>query len=60
VSELILTIIHLLNIIQIESVKFLGVVVDEHINWKAHIRPIGLPTSKKLPKILGLLSKLQK
>ena len=35
------------------SIKFLGVMVDEHLNWKDHINII----ENKLPKNLGLLHK---
>ena len=37
------------------SIKFLGVMVDEHLNWKDHINVI----ENKLPKDLGLLHKVK-
>jgi len=35
-----------INITQVESVKLLGLMVDEHLNWRSHIANI----EKKLPK----------
>src|SRR6218665_10541 len=41
-----------INITQVESVKLLGLMVDEHLNWRSHIANI----EKKLP--IGIVSKV--
>src|SRR6218665_586202 len=43
-----------IKITQVDSVKFLGVMVDEHLNWKTHINNI----EKKIAKNIGILSKV--
>ena len=43
-----------INITQVESVKFLGVMVDEHLNWRVHVANIG----KQIAKNIGILSKV--
>src|SRR6218665_3839237 len=43
-----------IKITQVGSVKFLGVMVDEHLNWKTHINNI----RKKIAKNIGILSKV--
>jgi len=43
-----------IKITQVESVKFLGVMVDEHLNWKTHINNI----KNKIAKNIGILSKV--
>ena len=43
-----------IKITQVVSVKFLGVMVDEHLNWKNHINTM----EKKIAKNIGILSKV--
>src|SRR6218665_2050538 len=43
-----------IKITQVDSVKFLGVMVDENLNWKTHINSI----EKKIAKNIGILSKV--
>ena len=38
---------------RVQSVKFLGVLLDEHLSWKEHIRY----TKNKMAKSIGLLYK---
>ena len=47
--------LHIFNktIERTSSIKFLGVILDEHITWNEHIKTI----KKKLAKIIGLLYK---
>ena len=47
--------LHIFNktIERTSSIKFLGVMLDEHITWNEHIKTIG----KKLAKNIGLLYK---
>ena len=40
---------------QVSSIKYLGVVIDEHLNWKNHIEHI----ASKIKRGIGLLSKLR-
>ena len=40
---------------QVQQVKFLGIFVDEHLNWKSHINYI----TSKLSKICGLLYRVR-
>ena len=40
---------------QVKQVKFLGIIVDEHLNWKAHIDAVCM----KLSKICGLLYRVR-
>ena len=41
---------------QVDSFNFLGIVIDTHLNWKAHIEKV----SSKISKALGILSKLKR
>lgn len=43
-----------LPILQVESTKFLGVLIDQHLTWKTHINYIAL----KLAKNIGILSRI--
>lgn len=43
------------NIAELESVNYLGIIVDCNLNWKTHIHEL----SKKLARGIGVLSKLQ-
>lgn len=38
-----------------DNIKYLGVVMDRHLNWKAHIHEL----TKKISKGIGILSKLR-
>ena len=42
-------------IIEKDCIKYLGVIVDSHLNWKHHI----LNVSKKISRCIGILYKLQ-
>jgi len=41
---------------RVESMKFLGVLIDEHINWKEHIRLICI----KLARSIGVINRLKR
>ena len=43
------------NIVQVCKIKFLGVWMDEQLNWKAHITYI----SNKISKAIGILKKVR-
>ena len=50
--------IHNINILNIErktSIKYLGIYLDEHLNWKTHIAHV----QGKLTKNLGILNQLR-
>ena len=38
---------------QVEVMKFLGVLVDQHLSWKSHISYV----AKKISKTIGIISK---
>ena len=38
-----------------DNIKYLGVIIDSHLNWKQHI----LNISKKLSRCIGILCKLR-
>ena len=40
---------------QKDHIKYLGVLIDEHLNWKYHI----LNVSKKVSRSIGIISKLR-
>ena len=44
------------NIERVSKVKFLGVWLDEQLNWKSHIAYV----SSKVSKVIGILKKVQK
>ena len=43
------------NLSRESNVKYLGIYIDEHLNWKEHISI----TSKKVSKNIGILSKIR-
>ena len=43
------------KIIQVKSIKYLGIHIDTHLNWKSHISYI----SKKIKRSIGILSKIR-
>ena len=40
---------------EVKSIKFLGVIIDEHLNWKDHVNNI----SCKISKAIGVLNRLK-
>ena len=43
------------KILQVQSIKYLGIHIDSHLNWKSHISYI----SKKVKRCIGILSKIR-
>ena len=38
-----------------DNIKYLGVIIDSHLNWKKHI----LAVSKKISRCIGIMCKLR-